>query len=189
MEYTTTRIDPSKWRDDFDLDNNLSSIENERIKMCEEYRRNIKHSFLKLADVKDIDSSKMFLAIIDYDDSKKFRSTHVLKTSLFPMPTILGNLDGNIYDFCEYMYLDLEKYYINYSISFKDIIEDDYWHFSYDFDDMKISVITSNVDKNIKLDKYISKRIWLSTNRNELYDENALNNVLGSKIIKKGRRK
>lgn len=197
MEYTADRLNPKIVREKMQAaSGNISSIESERLKLCKEYKKNIKHEFLAMEDVKDIDGKKIFLAIIDYEDSKIFRSVnHISTHSLFPLSSIVGNIDGNIYDFRFFFFLDLNKYTINYAIPFSSIISEDYWSFDYDLKGEKVIIKTNglfsdhtsaNGRKKIIMDSFRTARLKLGINRNVLYDENALSTVLLKENKKRG---
>ena len=197
MEYTADRLNPKIVREKMQAaSGNISSIESERLKLCKEYKKNIKHEFLTMEDVKDIDGKKIFLAIIDYEDSKIFRSVnHISTHSLFPLSSIVGNIDGNIYDFRIFSFLDLNKYTINYAVPFSSIISEDYWSFDYDLKGEKVIIKTNglfsdytsaNGRKKIIMDSFRAARLKLGINRNVLYDENALSTVLLKENKKRG---
>lgn len=101
---------------------------------------------------------------------------------MFPTSTILANINGQIYDFSNYMYLDMSQYIINYVIKFSDIVSDDYWYFSYD--GKKITIYTKSGNKKHStfiIDKFVSCRMKLGLMKDELYDEKSYD-----KIMRKG---
>jgi len=171
------------------IKNGISPSERERVKKCKEYHGSIKHTYLTLDDVKDVDGDKMFIAIIDFDDSKKFREKHLFfkNNTLFPQSTIIGNVNGNVYDFLKYFYLNLDKYSVNFVRSFSSIVSEDYWHFFYNNDKERVELAFNSQSKGhglgqrIVLDKFATARHIVGLGRDDLYDRNALEKVLGKK--------
>ena len=185
FNYISERLDPRRVRENMSLIQDVSLLERQRLKKCRDYFENINHTYLKLDDVKNVDGSKLFLAVIDYEDSILFRQSKHFKETLFPYPTILGNIDGIIYDFTQYLYLDLDKYRINYARSFSSIVVNDYWHF--DYDGSKVNIKTNTVysdSKNVNgrrmiiMDKFHLIGLNMGLECNVLYDEDALSKVL-----------
>lgn len=146
------------------------------------YYKELKQAYLTMDDVKSIGGSDLFLAIIDYCDSKKFRdnSTFIFNT-FFPKSVIIGNIDGKIYDFNGHMFLDMNKYIINYALMFSELVDDSYWNFLVD-DDRILEVITrySSLEntKDFVFDEFTSKKMVLNMERYELFDIKAKDKVL-----------
>lgn len=185
VQYIPERLNPRRVRENMSLIQDVSLLERQRLKKCRDYFKNINHTYLKLDDVKNIDGSKMFLAVIDFEDSILFRQSKHFNETLFPYSTILGNIGGIIYDFTQYLYLDLNKYRINYARSFSSIVVDDYWHF--DYDGSKVNIKTNTVysdSKNVNgrrmiiMDKFHLIRLNMGLECDKLYDEDALSKVL-----------
>lgn len=181
-EYSSERLTPT--RDIQRIKGIAGPLERERLGLCDRYHKNIDHRYLKLSDVKGMTGDRMFLAIIDYKDSIIFRSENKVKASLFPLSTIIGIINFSIYDFSEHMFLDFDKYIINYAIRFSDIVGDDYWCF-YETEDRGVCLYTSSNNKKrgtFNYDKFMLCRMKLGLDSHELYDENAQEKVL--KIVK-----
>lgn len=172
---------------DFHIKYAISPTERERLRKCKEYHSSIKHTYLSLDDVKSMDGNKMFIAIIDFDDSKIFREKHLIfkGNTLFPQSTIIGNVDGNVYDFSNYFYLNLDKYRINFARSFSSIVDEDYWNFFYNEKKGRVELTFNSQSRGhglgqcIILDKFATVRLGFGFSRYDLYDKNAFERVLG----------
>lgn len=165
----------------------ISPTERERLKKCKEYHSSIKHTYLSLDDVKSIDGDKMFIAIIDFDDSKIFREKYLIfkGNTLFPQSTIIGNVGGNVYDFSNYFYLNLDKYRINFARNFSSIVAEDYWNFFYNDDKGRVELTFKSQSRGhglgqlTMLDKFAAVRLGIGLGCDDLYDKDALEKVLG----------